>query len=1102
MKQHRLVAAVVFMFILAFSSQSRASQQEGRLLRFPDIYKNQVVFVYAGDLWEVSNQGGVARKLTSHPGLELFPKFSPDGNWIAFTGQYDGNMNVYVIPAEGGVPKQLTFTADVTHMPLRMGPNNQVIDWFPDGKHLLFLSRQNTFNDWFGQLYKVGLNGGLQKKLVLPKGGLTAFSPDGNKIAYNRIFRNFRTWKRYKGGMAQDIWLYDFKSNSTQQLTTYEGTDTYPMWRGNKIYFGSDRGPNQRMNLYSFDLGTKQIKQLTHFKDYDVNWPSIGGDTIIFENGGFLYTLDLNTNKVQKLTIYVPGDRVEKRPHWENVKGYIRSYSLSPKGKRALFGTRGDVFTVPAKKGNTRNLTETSGIHEKYPTWSPDGKWVAYVSDRTGEDEIYIRPQDGRGQEIRITTDGCCFRFAPVWSPDSKKLAYADKNHRLYYVNIHKKTPILVDQAIEWEIRQYSWSPDSKWLTYAKPEKNHFYSIFLYSLITKKITPVTTDFTFDSSPVFDPEGRYLFFLSRRNYNAYLGNFDGNYAYLKTAGIYLVTLQADSLSPFAPTSDEAAIQKAKKEAKQKSKKKSKSLKKKTPPLKIDLAGIQNRVVNLPIPPANIGGLRAAKGVVFYVTYPVSGLSGRMPGEKPTLHRYDLKKQKDAVLLSPISGYDLSADGSKLIVRTKSGYSIADAKAAKINPSKGKINLSKLRMIIDYPKEWEQMFNEAWRLERDYFYNPKMNGVDWKKVHDQYAVLLPYVANRFDLNYIIGEMIGELANSHTYVGGGEMPKIEHVSVGMLGADFQVDSKSGLYRIQKIYTGENWNKNVRSPLTEPGVDVKTGDYILAVNGKKLTGKKNIFSLLENTTDQSVTLLVNSRPTATGAKEVTVKPISSEYKLHQNDWVEDNRKKVEKASGGKIGYIYLTDMSAGGLNQFVKEFYPQIRKQGLIIDVRYNGGGFVDEMILERLRRVLIGMGMSRNADNGTIPERVFYGHLVCIANAYSASDGDIFPYFFKKYKLGPVIGKRTWGGVRGIRGYTPLLDGGYVTIPEFSIYGLDSKWIIENHGVEPDIEVDNRPDLVVQGKDPQLEAAINYLMKKIKEEPRVLPKRPPYLPPYPER
>ena len=1098
MKRKWIFAMLVALF--AWSGVGVAKTQEGRLLRFPDIYKNKVVFVYAGNLWEVNASGGTARKLTSHPGLELFPKFSPDGKWLAFTGQYDGNMNVYVMPAEGGVPRQLTFTADVTHMPLRMGPNNQVIDWYPDGKHILFLSRQNTYNDWFGQLYKISVNGGLQEKLILPKGGLTAFSPDGNQIAYNRIFRNFRTWKRYKGGMAQDIWLYDFKANTIRQLTKYKGTDTYPMWYGDKIYFGSDRGPAQRMNLYSYDLKTNKITQLTHFKEYDVNWPSIGGDKIVFENGGYLYVLDLTTNKLQKLTIFVNDDEVAKRPRWENVKKFVHSYSLSPKGKRALFEARGDIFTVPAKKGNTRNLTETSGVHEKFPAWSPDGKWIAYVSDKTGEDEIYLRAQDGTGKEIRVTHDGCCFRFAPVWSPDSKKLAYADKNHRLFYVDIQKKKPVLIDHAIEWEIRQYEWSPDSKWLVYAKPEKNHFYSIFLYSLESKKITPVTTDFTFDTSPVFDPDGKYLYFVSNRNYNAYLGNFDGNYAYLKTAGIYLVTLQADSLSPFAPKSDEAAVQKAKQEKKKKSKKKEKKAEKK--PLRIDLTGIQNRVVNVPIPPGNIGGLRAVKGAIFYMTFPVSGLSGRMPGEKPALHRYDLKKQKDTVLLSPLGGYDISFDGSKLIVRTKGGYSIVSAKGSKIQPGKGRLDLSKMRMKIDYAKEWKQMFNEAWRLERDYFYNPKMNGVNWKKVHDQYAVLLPYVANRFDLNYIIGEMIGELGNSHTYVGGGEMPKIDHVSVGMLGADFQVDPKTGLYRIQKIYHGENWKKTVRSPLTEPGVNVKEGYYILKVNDKPLRGSDNIYEFLANTTDQFVTLEVNSKPSETGAWKVTVKPIASEYELHQNDWVERNREKVAKASGGKIGYIYLTDMSAPGLNQFVKEFYPQLRKQGLIIDVRYNGGGFVDEMILERLRRVLVGMTMSRNADNGTIPEHVFHGYLACITNAYSASDGDIFPYFFKKYKLGPVIGERTWGGVRGIRGYTPLLDGGYVTIPEFSIYGLDSHWIIENHGVEPDIVVDNRPDLVVKGKDPQLEAAIDYLMKKIKEKPPVLPKRPPYLPAYPEQ
>ena len=1092
----------LFMFILAFSTISFANQREGRLLRFPDIANNQIVFVYAGNLWLVDSNGGTARQITSQQGLELFPKFSPDGSKIAFTGQYDGNMNVYVIPAEGGVPRQLTFTADIAHMPLRMGPNNQVIDWFPDGKHILFLSRQNTFNDWFGQLYKISVNGGLQNRIVLPKGGLAAFSPDGNRLAYNRIFRNFRTWKRYKGGMAQDIWLYNFKTNKLDRLTKYPGTDTYPMWYKNKIYFGSDRGPNQRINIYSYDLTDGKISQLTHFKNYDVYWPSIGGDKIVFQNAGYLYVLDLNNEKVRKLTIYIPGDHPELMPHWKNVQKFIRSFNLSPEGKRALFGARGDVFTVPAKKGNTRDLTQTSGIHEKYPVWSPDGKWVAYVSDKTGEEEIYIRPQNGQGSETQITFGGKSFRFQPVWSPDSKKLAYADQKHRLYYVDISAKKPVLIDYPKEWEIRQYNWSPDSKWLAYAKPAKNHFYSIFLYSLDSKKITPVTTDFTFDSSPTFDPGGKYLFFLSQRNYNATLGNFDGNYAYLKTTGIYLVTLQADSLSPFAPKSDEA-VTKSKKTEKSKKKKSKKQTKKKSKikPLRIDLKGIQSRIVNVPLPPGNIGGLRAVKGKLFYMTYPVSGLSGRVPGEKPALHRYNLKDQKDAVLMSPINGYDLSFDGSKIIYKSGENFGIVKATVSKIKPGKGKLNLSQMRMKIDYPKEWKQMFNEAWRLERDYFYNPKMNGVDWKKVHDQYAVLLPYLANRFDLNFIIGQMLGELCNSHTYVGGGDMPKISTVSVGMLGADFKIDPKTGFYRIKKIYTGENWKKNIRSPLTEPGIRARKGDYILAVNGKKLKSPENIYERLENTADQSVTLLINSKPDLAGARKVTVKPIRSEYKLHQNSWVEANRKKVEKASHGQIGYIYLTDMSASGLNQFVKEFYPQLRKKGLIIDERYNGGGFVDEMILERLRRILVGMGMSRNGDNETIPGNLHYGYKVCIDNHYSASDGDIFPYFFKKYKLGPVIGERTWGGVRGIRGYTSLVDGGYITMSEFSLYGLNSQWIIENHGVEPDIKVDNRPDLVVEGKDPQLEAAIQYLLKKIKEKPPVLPKRPPYLPAYPK-
>ncbi|MCD6452665.1 MAG: PD40 domain-containing protein [Acidobacteria bacterium] len=1076
--------------------------KEGRLMRFPDIYGDKIVFTYAGDLWLVSSEGGMARRITSHPGLELFPKFSPDGKWIAFTGQYDGNMNVYLIPAEGGVPKQLTYAPDVGHVSERMGPNHEVIEWFPDGKHILFLSRRNTFNTWFGRLFKVSIDGGLPEQIVLPKGGLTSFSPDGKKIAYNRIFRNFRTWKRYKGGMAQDIWIYDFGKNEIERITKYKGTDTFPMWYKDKIYFASDRGKYERMNIWCYDLSTKRFHQVTHFKEYDVNWPSLGDGRIVFENGGYLYVLDLATEKAKKITVYLPGDFAYARSKWVDGSKFISEFGLAPEGKNAIFVARGDIFIVPKKEGATRDITCTSGIREKYVSYSPDGKWIAYISDKTGEDEIYLRPARGFGGEKRITFDGKCFRFPPRWSPDSKKLLFADKSLRLWYVDIEKKKPVLIDKAKQWEIRYYNWSPDSNWVVYSKAEENGFSSIFLYHLPEKKIYRVTSQFTDDFAPVFDPDGKYLYFLTNRSYNATLGTFDMSYVYNRTTRICLMTVRADIPSPFAPKDEMIEAKKEKpKEEKKPAKGKKEKAKKKKEEFRIDLEGMENRTVVIPIKPGNISNLSAVKGKILYITLPTRGLSGPSSPEKPALHLYDIKAKKDFTLLSPIANYDISPDGKKLIYRSGKTYGIVDIAGRRYKVGDGALNLSGMKMKVDLRAEWRQMFAEAWRLERDYFYSPKMNGVDWKKMKKKYEVLLPYVAHRFDLIYLLGEMVGELCNSHTYVGGGDMPKVEHVNVGMLGVDFELDKASGRYRFKKIYRGDNSRERYRAPLAEPGIKVKEGDYLLAVEGKELSAPTNPYALFENTVGKPVVLTVNSKPTMKGAWNITVKPIANEFNLRYLAWVEGNRKKVEKMSHGLIGYIYLPDMSADGLNEFVRQFYPQVRKKGLIIDVRYNGGGFVDQLILERLRRILIGMDMSRNGADSTIPSVVFHGHMLTICNAYSASDGDIFPFFFKKYKLGPVIGTRTWGGVRGIRGYTPLLDGGYVTMPEFSVYGLDSKWVMENHGVDPDIVVDNRPDLVVKGRDPQLEMAVKILLEKIKKEPKKLPKRPPYLPPYPE-
>ncbi|KPL03645.1 MAG: hypothetical protein AMJ73_05990 [candidate division Zixibacteria bacterium SM1_73] len=1068
------------------------NSEECRLMRFPDIHQDRIVFVYAGDLWLSPSEGGIARRLTTHVGMELFPKFSPDGKMIGFSAQYDGNTDVFVIPSEGGEPKRLTYRPGLENLPDRFGFDDMVLDWHSDGKRILFRSWRESYNSWFQKLFLINVKGGFPERLSLPEAGLTSFSPDGSKIAYNRIFRNFRTWKRYKGGLAQEIWIYDLENNTVERITDYEGTDTSPMWHQNRIYFVSDR--DHTANIFCYDLNTRKARKITSHDEYDVKWPSLGPRSIVYENGGYLYVLDLKSEQSRKITVEIPDDRVLTRSEFISVSDYVNDYNLSPDGKRALFTARGDIFTVPAEKGNTRNLTNTPGAREKYSTWSPDGKWIAYLSDRTGEDELYLVQQDGKGEEIRITTNGDCFRFVPVWSPDSKKLLFADKNLKLYYVEVESKQITEIDSTRDGEIYDYSWSPDGRWVAYAKPAKSHFYSIFIYSLKEKEIHRVTEDFTDDSEPIFDPEGKYLYFFSKRDFNAMLGNFDPSFTYNQMTRIYVVTLQADSLSPFAPESDEVELkeEKEKKEKEEEKKEKKKEVKKE---VHIDIEGIEDRVVAVPTDPGNYYGLRATEGKILYISFPTWTLTGGSPGPKGTLHLFDMEKRKDHQLLTPVDGYDISGDGEKVIYKSEKKFGIIDAKPGSPKIGDGALKLDGMQMKVDYRKEWKQIFNEVWRRERDFFYAPNMHGLDWELMRKRYGELLPYVAHRSDLTYLIGEMIGELCCSHTYVSGGDRPKVELVKTGLLGVDWELDTLSGFYRIKKIYPGKNWEENLRSPLTEPGVEIKEGEYILAVDNKTLQYPTNPYSLFENTVGKTVNLKVNSKPSPDGAREVEVKPIASEDDLRANFWVETNRRKVEEATNGKVGYIFLPNMSGKGLNEFAKSFFPQIRKEGLIIDVRYNGGGFVSDMILERLRRVLVGMSSSRNAGDYTYPGGVLHGHMVCITNQYSASDGDYFPYYFRQYGLGAIVGKRTWGGAVGIRDFIPLVDNGYITVPEFAPFGLEGEWVMENYGVDPDIEVDNLPDFVIQGNDPQLEKAIEVIMKKIDQEPRKLPERPPY-------
>ncbi len=1080
----RRILPVLLFLVVALGAQDR-------LLRFPTIHDNRIVFTYAGDLWEVTLPDSVARKLTNSEGLEIFPRFSPDGRWIAFSGAYDGDRDVYVIPAGGGEPRRLTYYPK-RDIPERFGFDHLVFGWTPDSKKILFRSMRESFNSWLGRLYLIAVDGVYPEPLPFPYGGFASFAPDGKRLAMNRIFRDFRTWKRYRGGQQQDIWIYDLQEHTIRRITRYEGMDHFPMWYRDRIYFVSDR--THTANIFYYDLNTGKTRQVTFHQEYDVNWPSLGDGKIVYENGGRIFVLDLQTHRYRAVPISIQSDHLSARPRFKNVSDHITEMAVAPGGKRALIVARGEIFTVPRKKGDPRNLTHSSGIRERAAVWSPDGKWIAYISDATGEDEIYILPQHGKGKPRQITQNSQGYRFQPVWSPDSKKLAYADKNLKLYIVDVFTRTVTFVDSATRWEIRHYQWSPDSRWLVYAKPGSNEMTSIYLYSLERRQSFQITSHMTHDSNPVFDPEGKYLYFFSKRDFNALLGNFEMSYVYRHMDRVYLVTLQQATPSPFAPESDEVEPLPAHKTEKKDEKNGAKQ--KDSPILQIDLDGIQQRIVALPIQPGSYHHLKAIKGKVFYLSRPMRGLSGPVGEGKTVLKYFDFSEKKAAVFMEGVDAYDLSPDGRFLVYKSKKTYGIVptDQKTAKVGD--GKIDVSRLEMYWDPRQEWVQIFNETWRLERDYFYAENLHGVDWSAVGEKYRKLLPYVTHRFDLTYLLGEMVAELSSSHAYVGGGDMPKVQPVKTALLGARLEPDRTHGRYRITQILQGENWIPSRRSPLTEPGIQVQEGEYLLAVNGNELTTEQNPYALLQNLADKAITITVNRRPTLQGARTYTIKPIASEFDLNYLTWVEKNRRYVDEKTHGEVGYIHIPDMGARGLNEFVKSFYAQIKKKGLIIDVRFNGGGFVSQMILERLRRILVGLGKARNMKElYTYPDAAYYGHLVCLINEYSASDGDIFPYYFKKYRLGELIGTRTWGGVIGIRGYTPLIDGGYITRPEFGLLSDEGKWIIENRGVEPDIYVDTLPSDQAQGIDPQLDKAIEIVLQKIRQHPPQLPEPEPY-------
>lgn len=1060
------------------------AQQEARLLRFPAIHGEKIVFTYAGDLYTVSSNGGTARRITSNDGFEMFPKFSPDGKYIAFTGQYDGNTEVYLIPSEGGVPKRLTYTAtlDRDDVSDRMGPNNIVMDW-KDNNTILYRSRWKAHNSWKGMLYLVNKDGGMSEELPLPRGGFGTFTDDGETLVYNRIFREFRTWKRYRGGQADDVWTYNLKTKQTERLFENAAQDIFPMVKGDKVYFASDR--DLTMNLFVFDMKTKEIKKLTDFNEFDVKFPSIGNNAIVFENGGYIYKLDLTTEKVEKVSIVLQEDLDWGRGSLTDVKNQVNNFEISPDGNRALFGARGEIFTVPAKNGPTRNITNSQGVHERGGIWSPDGKHIAFISDETGEDEVYIINQDGSGDRVKLTNGMDVYIYGLLkWSPDSKKIAFFAQDYKLYFVDIESKNVTTVDKGDVSQISQFSWSPDNNWIAYTKAEIEGMSKIYIYSLASGKTQPVTDGWSSANNPCFSPDGKYLYYVADRTFNPTYGWTEWNHIYQDLSKLYLITLKNDTPSPFEPQSDEVEIKTE--EIKDADSKKSDEKKSESKDVVIDFDGILNRSVEIPVKNAFYFNLSAEGNKVFY-------MRNGTRDERPKLLSYDLKEREETEL-GEINGYEISTNGKKMLVGMSGQYAIIPLPSSPIKP-KEFLNLSDLKVVIDRKAEWKQIYAESWRQMRDFFYANNMHGYDWEKIKKRYEPLVDYVSHRADLSYLIGEMIGELNAGHAYVGGGDMPKPQRVKLGLLGADLKQDP-SGFVQITKILKGQNWDKAFRSPLTEVGVNVSEGEFIVAVDGVPVNEVKDFYSLMVNKANKQVTLSVNSKASKDGVRNVVVVPLDDEHNLRYFNMVETNLQKVSDATNGKVGYIHIPDMGANGLNWFVKYYYPQLRKDALIIDDRGNGGGNVSPHILERLSRKIVMMNYRRNSTFSANPGGMHVGPKVVLLDEFSASDGDIFPYRFKANGLGKLVGKRSWGGVVGISGSLPFTDGGTLNKPEFGPYNVEgTEWIMEGYGVDPDIIVDNDPALEYEGVDQQLNKAIELMLEELRINPSKLNPPPPF-------
>ena len=1070
----RLIQSLTMVLL---TTMSLSAQINARLFHQPDVSETQIVFAYGGDIWIVPKAGGMATKLSSPKGEESFPRFSPDGSQIAFSGNYDGNTDIYVLPSTGGVPVR------VTHH----GMSDRMLDWYPDGKSLLYASSMESGKQRFSQFYQVSAAGGLPEKLPISMGEFGSLSPDGSKIAFTDRSRVFRNWKRYTGGWAPDIWLFDLKTLSSENITNNIASDELPMWVGDKIYFLSDQGSAQRYNIWVYDTRTKASKQVTHFTDFDVHFPSDGPSDIVFEAGGKIQLLDLATEQVREIAIDIVSDQMTLKTHKESVEKYLQNATIAPDGNRVLVEARGDVFSLPAEEGFTQDLTRTPGFAERNPAWSPDGKYIAYWSDKSGEYELTLRDLTSGNIEEQVTHLGPGFRYDLYWSADSKKIAFVDQTMHINVFDLTTKTNNAIDQdpsLFEGGLRGWrcSWSSDGRWMAYSKTMDNGNGAVMIYDTKDKKLTQATSGFYSDLNPTFDREGKYLYLITNRSFNPVYSDFDNTWIYPNATELAVVTLRPEVKSPLAAANDTVAVTKDKKDEKE-TDKADKEAKDET--VTIEFEGFERRIIILPPEAGNMGNLAAADGKIIYMRYPNSGSDG----EDSELMFFDLKEKESKTIMKNVNGYELSADGKKLLVRQ--GRNLGVVGVGSDQKMDKQLALNKMEMTIDPKAEWQQIFNDTWRFERDFFYDKNMHGVDWAAMRKQYGDMIQYAVTRNDVNFLLGELIAELNASHTYNGGGDQETPEHKAVGYLGVDWAKDH--GQFKIKTIIRGADWDSEVRSPLDEPGVNVKEGEYILAVNGMALADYTDPWAPFEGLSNETVELTVSSTPDWENVRSVVVKTMSDETRLRNLAWIESNRKRVDEESGGKLGYIYVPSTGIDGQNELVRQFYGQWNKQGLVVDERFNNGGQIPDRFIELLNRKPLAYWNVRDGKDWQWPPVGNFGSMVMLINGWSGSGGDAFPDYFRKAGLGPLIGGRTWGGLIGISGAPTLIDGGGVTVPTFRMYNPDGTWFKEGHGVDPDIQVLEDPTQLAKGVDTQLERAIAEALKLVKDKGPIHPAPP---------